>query len=206
MILETILGGVTGLIGNIVTGVVNYKTRKLEVEHEQKMVELETKAMLAEAEANIKVTKAQVEGAVELADSAAYMESIKQGNKPLFSERWVDNLFKVEGWARFIAVPAAILVALLFGFVDWLRGLMRPALTMYLTGMTTYITLLAWKIMQEHGIMTLGSEGATEIFNHVISIVIYLTVSCVTWWFGDRRIAKFLTQMHNKNNGQSVRE
>ena len=36
---------------------------------------------------------------------------------------------------------------------------------------------------------------ATSIFNDVTSIVTYLTVSCVTWWFGDRRMAKSVMQM-----------
>jgi hypothetical protein len=37
------------------------------------------------------------------------------------------------------------------------------------------------------------------IFDQVTSIVIYLTVSCVTWWFGDRRVAKFLMRLRGGN-------
>ena len=43
-----------------------------------------------------------------------------------------------------------------------------------------------------------------QIYNEVTSIVVYLTVSCVTWWFGDRRMAKFLMHMNNKNGGSTV--
>jgi hypothetical protein len=34
-----------------------------------------------EAKANIKITQAQVEGAIEIEDSKAFMEAQKQGNK-----------------------------------------------------------------------------------------------------------------------------
>ena len=37
------------------------------------------------------------------------------------------------------------------------------------------------------------------IFDQVTSIIIYLTVSSVTWWFGDRRTAKFLMRLNDGN-------
>lgn len=197
MILTTILGGLTGLIGNIVTGVMNYKTMKLKNEHDEKMVALETDAMKEEAKMQIAITKAEIEGAVELADSQAYMETIKSGHKAMFSEKWIDKLFSVEGkFGRFFALPVAVLLAMGFAFVDWLRGFMRPAMTIYLIGMTTVITFMAWNIMQKFGMDTITPAQAIVIFTQVIDIVIYLTVSCVTWWFGDRRMAKFLTTLN----------
>jgi len=197
MILTTILGGLTGLLGNIVTGVMNYKTMKIKNEHEQKMVELETSAMKEEAKMQIAVTKAEIEGAVELADAQAYMESLRAGQKPMFSEKWIDKLFSVEGkFGRFFALPVGVLLAMAFGFVDWLRGFMRPAITVYLIGMTTVITYMAWNILQKFGMESITPAEAVVIFTQVIDIVIYLTVSCVTWWFGDRRMAKFLTTLN----------
>lgn len=206
MFLETILGGVTGLIGNVITGIMNYKTQKLKNEHEVAMIHAQTDAMRIEAEMNIQVTKAQYEGEVDLADARAYIESQRTGQKQLFSERWVDALFKVEGWGKYIAIPAAVLVAILFGFVDWLRGFMRPALTMYLTGMATFITLMAWEIMKNHGLAGMTVTEAIGLYNNVTSIIIYLTVSCVTWWFGDRRMAKFLTSIGPHNNQKGVED
>lgn len=198
MFLETILGGVTGLIGNVITGIMSYKTQKLKNEHDVAMIKAQTESMKIEAEMNIKVTQAQIEGEVELADAQAYVVSQKTGQQQFFSERWVDVLFNVEGWAKFICIPAGVLVAIMFGFVDWLRGFMRPALTIYLTGMSTFITYMAWEIMQKHGLSGMTVTEAIGLYNNVTSIIIYLTVSCVTWWFGDRRMAKFLTNMGKK--------
>lgn len=200
MLLETILGGITGLIGNAVGGWFKLKQKKLDLDihklnnkHELDMVTAETKAMIMEAKANIKITQAQVEGAIEIEDAKSYMKSQEEGNKNLFSNKWIDALMKVEGWWKIITLPLASIIAMLFGFVDFLKGLIRPALTVYLCGVTTWITLMAWEIMNMNGVVLTVTE-ATNIFSDVTSIVTYLTVSCVTWWFGDRRMAKNIMQ------------
>ena len=201
MILETILGGVTGLIGNVVGGWFKLKQARLQSEiriadraHEISMVKAETQAMIMEAKANIKITQAQVEGAIDLKDAEAFMQSQTEGNKALFSNKWIDALMATQGWWKVITLPLASLIAFLFGFVDFLRGLIRPALTVYLCGVTTWVTWMAWEIMKIEG-LSLSSLQAVNIFNDTTSIVTYLTVSCVTWWFGDRRMAKSIMQM-----------
>lgn len=201
MLLETILGGVTGLIGNVVSGIFKYKNTKLEMErdamqnsHELARIDAETKAMIEEAKANIKITQAQVEGAIEIEDSKAFMEGQKQGNKVLLDNQWINALLSVDNkWAKIITVPIASLISILFGFADFLRGIIRPILTVYLCGVTTWVTWMAWQIMQAHGV-ALTAIQATTIFNDTTSIVTYLTVSCVTWWFGDRRMAKTIME------------
>lgn len=227
MILETILGGLTGLIGNVVGGIFKYKEAKLKMEslklqndHEIAMVVAETNAMIEEAKANIKITQAQVEGAIDLKDADAYMQSLKEGNKTLFSNKWIDNLLNIDGymftWSskekklpdgtivpekerkflswKLFTVPIASVISFLFGFTDFIRGMLRPTLTVYLCGVTTWVTLMAWEIMQSSGTEITATQ-AMEIFQDTTSIVVYLTVSCVTWWFGDRRMAKSIMEL-----------
>lgn len=217
MLLETILGGVTGLIGNVVGGIFKYKHAKLEQQmlatrnnHEVAMVKAETEAMIMEAKANIKITQAQVEGAIDMKDADAYMQSLKEGNKALFSNKWIDNLLNIDGhmfsWTnkeghekkflswKLFTVPIASLISFLFGLTDFIRGMLRPSLTVYLCGVTTWVTWMAWEIMQKNGV-EINATQAMEIFQDTTSIVVYLTVSCVTWWFGDRRMAKTIMQM-----------
>jgi len=202
--LDVLFGGLTGLIGNVITGITNYKTKKLEAIHEEKMVELESAAMKLEAEMNIAINKAEIEGEVELADTAAYMESLKSGQTSLFGKEWIDKLFRVEGkflgpLAKFVGIG----VAGAFGFIDWLRGFMRPALTAYLVGMATVITFMAWKIIQEYGMQAMSADQAVQIFREVTSVIVYLAVSCVTWWFGDRTMSKYIMKKFNsKNKGE----
>jgi len=200
--LDVIFGGITGLIGSVVGGIFKYKTMKAQIElkkaehsHSLQMVKAESDAMIAEARANIAITRAQVEGAVDLEDAKAYVQSQKEGNKQMFSSAWVEKLFSVKGKWQIITLPLAMIVAVLFGFTDFLRGILRPALTIYLCGATTWVTHMAWTIMQANHI-GLTSMQASEIFMQVTSIVTYLTVSSVCWWFGDRRIGKTIMELH----------
>lgn len=201
MLFETIFGAATGLIGNVVSGIFKFKTAKLNLkskkmdhEHELAMVQAETAAMIEEAKANIKITQAQVEGAVELKEMDAYIASQKEGNKAFLGQKWIEYLLKVEGKMRYITIPIAGLIAVAFGFVDFLRGLMRPTLTMYLTLVSSWITWKSYEILKALN-ADLTAQQATEIFSESTSIVIYLTVSCVTWWFGDRTLSKTIMEL-----------
>jgi hypothetical protein len=199
--LDIILGGVTGLLGNGITSYFKYKNAKMEYTHKEKMVDLETKAMIKEAEMQIDITKSRIEGEIELADAAAFDTSQKIGSQKLFHEKWIDMIMeagKTEKWYSFVFKVFGTMISASFAFVDWLNAMMRPTLTLYLVGASSYITLLAWKIMKAHGIDTITAADAVDIFNQVSSTMIFLSVSCVTWWFGDRSVSKFLQQQEKK--------
>jgi len=187
---DVVIAAVTGLIGSVVTGYTNYKTQKLKNEHEQKMVELETSAMIAEAEANIKITQAQVEGEIELEDAKAYVESQKQVGSKLFDAKWIDKLWSGNKFHRFLATCAAMF----FAFIDMWKASIRPFITTYLVVLSTIVTYMAWNVLQKYG-LEMSSNEAVSLFNEMVLMVKYLTVSCVTWWFADRRLAKFLMRM-----------
>lgn len=205
---DMIFGGVTGLLGTIWSSYNKRKERELELAdrnnqraHELNMVAAQTEAMKAEAEANIRITEAQVAGAVELENARAYQTSQLEGNKDVFRESFMERLFSVEGWARFLSIPFGVLVCVLFGFADFVKGIARPSITMYLLGVSTWITKQAWDILNTKGVV-LSSLEATGILSSVISTVLYLTVSAVTWWFGDRMAAKGMEQLVTGNKGR----
>lgn len=195
---DIILGGITGLFGNIITAWSNFKTQKLKNEHDEAMYQFKIQELGAKTDAAIKITEAKIAGAVELADSEAFKVAQQEGNKQSFADSWIDKLFSVEGWLSYLATPVAVILAMLLGCVDVLKGIMRPGLTLYLTGITTWLTWTAYGILQQVG-ASMSSQQALDIYEQVTSIVIYLTVSCVTWWFGDRRIAKFLMRLNDGN-------
>ncbi len=206
MLIESILGMATGLIGNVVGGIFKFKTAKLQKEiqaaqntHALAMVKAESDAMIAEAKANIAITRAQVEGAIDLEDARAFVSAQKEGNKQMFSHKWIDMLMNVQGKWQLITLPIAMLLSVMFAFTDFIRGLIRPALTIYLCGVTTWITMMAWDIMQKYGI-ELSATQALTTFGEVTGVVTYLTISAVTFWFGDRSMNKFLTELKGKDD------
>jgi hypothetical protein len=202
--LDILLGGVTGLIGNAFTTWFKYKNAKMDNEHKEKMVALETQAMLEEAKAQIQITKSRIEGDIELADSAAYTESQKTGQEKLFSDTWIDKIYSSGGtYTKWFFQFIGMIIASAFAFVDWLRTFMRPALTMYLVGATTWVTYLAWQIVAKAHGDAIPPDTAIAILAQVVDTIIFLTVSAVTWWFGDRTMSKFLQGMAKEKSGKS---
>jgi len=201
--LDIILGGVTGLIGNAFTTWFKYKNAKMEHTHKEKMVSLETSAMIQEAQMQIQVTKSRIEGEIELADAAAFTTSQKVGSEKLFHEKWIDMIMeagKQSKWTGWIYKMLGTMIAAAFAFVDWLNAAMRPVLTIYLVGGSSLITYMAWKVMEAAGLPTITADQAIVLFNQVTSTMIYLAVSSVTWWFGDRTMSKFLQKKGAKDS------
>jgi len=203
---DVILGGVTGLIGNAFTTWFKYKNAKMENEHKENMVKLESQAMVQEAQMQIEVTKSRIEGEVELADAAAFDTSQEVGNQKLFHEKWIDMLMeagRTKKWTGWIYNLIGTFIAAAFALVDWLNAAMRPSLTIYLVASSSYITYLAWQIMQQAGLDAMTATQAVGIFNQVTSTMIFLAVSAVTWWFGDRTMSKYLQQKDARDSRTS---
>ena len=163
------------------------------------MVSLETEAMVKEAEANLKITEAIIEGKEKLLDAQAYLESQKKQEKNLFSDKFIKYLFNTKGWLRPIAQAVGVFIAFIFSCVDVIKTLIRPGITIYQGAMTTWFAYKAWLIM--HSVQQpITADMASQIFMRIMDISIYLTVSCFTWWFADRNTAKFITSLYSKKN------
>jgi len=195
-ILASILGGgLTGLIGNALTSFTNFRMQKLKNQHEEKMSELDMQTIRLEAEMQVKVTTAETEGKISLAEVDALKASYAQAGKPLFERSYMDKLMK-SPWTAWIGA----ILSFLFGFVDFLKGAARPVLTYYLMGVSTWITIIAYQTVEKAtGASPLDLVKSLELFDKITTTMIYLTVSCVSWWFADRRIAKFLMRLEDGN-------
>ncbi|MBU1633260.1 hypothetical protein KJ762_01985 [bacterium] len=195
-ILASILGGgLTGLIGNALTSFTNFKMQKLKNDHAAKMADLDMQTIRLEAEMQVKVTTAETEGKISLAEVDALKASYGQAEKPLFDSSYMNKLME-SPWTAWIGA----ILSFLFGIVDFLKHLARPAITYYLMGVSTWITIVAWQTLQQTSETTpLETTQAYALFDKIITIMVYLTVSCVSWWFADRRTAKFLMRLEDGN-------
>ena len=193
MITDSILGVLSGLIGSVVTTISNNRAQKQKNEHEFGMRRLDIEAMQAEAELNIRITETQVQGEVERIEAQAYAQNLQQANVRELSNDTVARLFDNK-WTAWLG---AVIVFLL-GFVDFLKGFMRPALTMYLTLLTSWLTFKAYGVLMLKEEFISG-EMASTIFQSNMETVTYLTVSVITWWFADRRVAKFAYRLNDGN-------
>lgn len=156
-------GGATGLLGAAVSRWADFRTKKLELEHEGKMKEIDLKIMAEEWSHRTQIASVESEAKVDQAELEAFSKSF---NEP---ERYTEGVkvTKNQGW---------ILVLL-----DGLRGAVRPGLTVYLCAITSYLYWDAHRAME-----TLGVMDVTKLVNQIVNTVLYLTTVCVCWWFGTR--------------------
>lgn len=154
MITDLMFGGLTGLIGGIAQKVADYKTKKLEIELLQKKSDAEIALRRVDAEIMQQEWAARTKVAEIETASADFKASF---NEPtLYSEKVAPTA--KQGW--------------LLVFVDFLRGIVRPILTLYLCAITT--------------ILYMHTDGGRVDPQSVVDTILYLTVTAVTWYFGAR--------------------
>lgn len=185
------MGAVTGLAGPIISGISNYKMLQLKNSHDLAMIKAKADLYKLKVDSSITIAANNNAKDVESYEVNALIESIK-ADKAMFHSEYIDNLqnSKYTKWV-------AVVITVMFAIVDFLRGLARPAITYYLIGMSTWITYLAYEIM---GDSTMTSVQAYDLFRTVVLTIIFMTISCIAWWFGDRKTAKFFDSLYNDGN------
>jgi hypothetical protein len=191
MFLESLLGVGTGLIGTITTSFINLKTQKLSNEHQLLMRDKDIEERKQEATTQIAIDSQQISGAIDNLETQAYLESLKGANADLLTDAKLQALTADKHWTSKV-------LAFLMGLVDTFRASVRPLLTIYLVVLTTVITNKSIVIISSKSDL-LTTAQAQDLFVQVTNIVLYLTVAVVTWWFGDRRTAKFLFRLNDGN-------
>ena len=170
-------GGVTGLLGIIIQRFADYKNKQLELEMMERKdaQELRLRAedrltIQAEYAGKDMVAQTEARGAEAVADAGALAASFKMepstftgDNKLSSKQRWV------------------------FVLLDAVRGLIRPGLTIYLCALTTYVWV---QVAAKMNTLNLETAAALEVWKLVVATILYLTTTCVLWWFGTRNKGK----------------
>lgn len=190
MIFETIISSLVGLLGTGLTTYSQYKMEALKAENERKKLELETNLMIAEAEASIKVAQAQSQVKIEEAEASIY-EASQAHQGSLMPSTWVETLLSQQGWARFLTVPVGVLLLTLLGIGDAIQHLMRSFLTLYSLGIASWVTYKSYEMLSAEA----QRLSAPDAWKSASEVVMLLAVTMVTWWFGDRRVAKHLAHL-----------
>ena len=156
------LGAVVGLFGSYLAKVEKRKSDILNNQHEKDMARIDLERDAAEsaqalqmADKQIEQSQAEAEIASEVSAGEAFTASQLMGNKSTGN-----------------------------GWVDKVRSLMRPVITVYLLGVTTYITYKLQLLLG--GLSVLEISDLIKLYTHIINQVVFLTVTAVLWWLGSR--------------------
>lgn len=163
-------GGATGLIGVAIQRYADYKNQKLNFEHQVEIRKLDKEIMSEEWAYRAKVAAIEGEARVETEEAKAFAASF-QTEPTRYSEGI--RATKAQAWLMFI--------------LDFVRGWVRPGLTVYLCTLSTMIYIQTRELLGQE---ELSSTEALELTKLIISTVLYLTTTCVLWWFGTREKRK----------------
>lgn len=169
-IISTIIGGgATGLLGSLINSVGDYFKQKQQYAHEEKMAEIETKHLSMEIDRDVKISEQEAEAQMEVAAAETQAESYKADTRAYLPAE---------------AVRSNKFIAWLMAIVDFLRGITRPVLTLYLCAVTTMIYLQTHVVIEQSG--GLDQEQAYFLMKNITLGILYLTFTAVGWWFGSR--------------------
>lgn len=151
-------GGVTGLIGSVTQRVFEYKTKQLDIQLQKEKFARE-----------IELKKLETAAAIDVEDSKAFKSALESEPKKYST----DTLTEKQNW---------LMVTL-----DFMRGAIRPILTVYLCAITTIIYVRAARLLNNDVILP---GMAFELTQQIIQTILYLTTTCVLFWFGTRNKKK----------------
>ncbi len=157
-------GGITGLLGSVTQRIFEYKTKKLEIELQKNKFENDVALKQLDMQAAVSHDKT----VIEVEDSKAFKAALESEPKK-YSE---GQLTTRQQWVMV--------------FLDFVRGIIRPALTIYLCGITTAIYFQAKTLM---GTM-IPVDSAYNLVSQIVNTILYLTTTCVLFWFGTRNKSK----------------
>jgi hypothetical protein len=181
-------GGATGLLGVIAGKIFEGWQRKQDIdkiklqhEHAVAMKKADAEIMAQEWAARTKMAEVEAAGREAVADAAAFSASFGQEPK-----RYSEGMEPPKGGkvAKFVQGAGWYMMVC----VDALRAIVRPGLTLYLCWIATRMyeeSRAAMAMMDLDG--TAQQEMLSTVHSQIVYTMLYLFVTCVTWWFGTRQ-------------------
>ena len=158
MIMAVLTGGATGLMGTVISGVLGFFQSRSERGHEIEMRRLDIELAKAEASSAERVAAIEAESERDRAELEAMESSYREASSRMSRAH--------EGGAM--------------KFVDVVRGLIRPVLTVALVAAVIAIFFYV-------GVPELDAE---QMGVRIVETVLYLATAATLWWFGQRQIEK----------------
>ena len=159
LFLSFLTGGASGLLGTVLSGVMTFFQAKQRHQQAVEMRHMDLEEMRLETETAEKRAALELEARTAEADAKALAASYREAGS-----RWSKGL---------TLTPLQVWVMV---FIDAIRGLMRPALTLFYL----YGTYAIWSAV------TPGAEDGL----HAAHAMVYLSTTCTLWWFGSRHVER----------------
>ena len=169
-------GGLTGLFGGLINRAADYFTFKQKCTFDLAMRDKDLAIAQVEATKELAIAKDVNYTARENAEEETMQRSYEVDKATYITPELEKDL---PPWARG-------LVAAAMAIVDFIRGLTRPGITLYMCVLTTMIYVEMQQIVSASKTPAFTSSDAVKIIILIVDGVLYLTTMSVGWWFATR--------------------
>lgn len=176
-LLSIVSGGATGLLGVVfqrffdwLNVKANLQRDKLKYDHEGNMKDKDAAIMAQEWAARTKVAQIEGDTTKDVAASKAFEASMFHEPDHYTVGEAPKNWMGTFGW-------------FMLACTDVLRGIVRPALTLYLCVLVTGIWVEAQSLINKED---LEPAQALAIVTLLVDTILYVWTTCTLWWFGTR--------------------
>jgi len=173
MLSALLSGGLTGVIGSLVSNITDIWKRRQDRQHELKLRQLDIQMMDKEWE--YRERQAETEASVDMQESA---DSLRADSYDHDARTYSVGLEVEAAWSKALLVLA-----------DFIRALVRPALTVFLIWLVWETRMEVVEVLDAAGMQGISAEQAVSVYASVVDMILYLASTAVTWWFGTRPIS-----------------
>lgn len=193
MLLSGVLsGGATGLLGVLLQRFFDMKNRqqdielhKLTMQNNIELARMESEREAAKAASMERITAIQGETQEHVAEMDLQARESEAAERSLVASYEADQAKYLDRSAQQRKGKVGAVVVILMALVDFLRGTLRPGLTVYLTAIVTFLFLQVKAMVEAHGQVLTGDQ-AMQLLTQIIATILYCFTTCVVWWFGSR--------------------
>ena len=159
-------GGVTGLAGSGLQFLGGYFKEKRDQKHQLALRALDMDSMKLESQLALSKTEAEGEISKDLATQHAFEKSFEMDR------------------ATYTPVNADPRTAWILVSIDAIRGLVRPAITLWMC----YLLIRLHLDLQKYGggMQNLSPSAVEDLWSNVTLTILYIATTVILWWFGSR--------------------
>ena len=171
-------GGMTGILGGGLQLLFGWLNSRAEIAKINAETQSKKELILARAQAHAQGLTAEAEGKAAVAEAEALAAS-----QEAFKRSYLDKITppKTE-WIR-------ATVYFLMGLMETLRAVIRPGLTIYLIYLTHQLYEQTKELLVKVD-FAFKPEQISDLYVQIVLTILYLTTTCVSWWFVTRNKQK----------------
>lgn len=170
MLSSLLSGGITGVIGSVVSNITDIFKERQKQKFEVKKRELDLAAMDKEYEFQMNKIEVQTDADLETAAMDLMAKSYAHDTAT---------------YSKGLKIQSAWLKGMLV-FADFVRALVRPVLTIYLIYMLWDTRVEAKAILDALGVDAVSPEKAMTTYAAITDTICYMAGMALSWWFGTR--------------------